>query len=90
MKGGSFSCWTTLIDGRRLRQLRRRRGLSQENLADQAGISPRTMTRLERQPRASCRTRTLGRLARALGEHPDAIAASALDGQDMRPNVVVR
>lgn len=90
MKGGSCSCWTTVIDGRRLRQLRRRRRLSQESLAYQAGISPRTMTRLERQPRASCRARTLGRLARALGVHPDAIVACALDGQDMLPNVVVR
>ena len=29
--------WTTMLDGKRLRQLRRERGLSQEQLADRAG-----------------------------------------------------
>jgi DNA-binding XRE family transcriptional regulator len=65
---------TTILDGQRLRQLRRERGLSQEKLADRAGISITTVARLERQPRASCRGRTLGRLAAALGEQPTAIA----------------
>ncbi len=63
---------TFLLDGHRLRQLRRQRGLSQEQLADQAGISVTTVARLERRPNAPCRGRTLGRLARALGEHPAA------------------
>ena len=35
-----------------------------------AGISPATVARLERQPAAPCRCRTLGRLAAALGEDP--------------------
>ena len=62
---------TFLLDGQRLRELRRQRGLSQEELADQAGISVTTVARLEQgQPNAPCRGRTLGRLARALGEHP--------------------
>jgi hypothetical protein len=43
-----------------------------EELADQAGISLTTVARLERRPNAPCRGRTLGRLARALGEHPAA------------------
>jgi DNA-binding XRE family transcriptional regulator len=63
---------TFMLDGHRLRHLRRQRGLSQEDLADQAGISLTTVARLERQPQASCRGWTLGRLARALGE-PSAI-----------------
>jgi transcriptional regulator with XRE-family HTH domain len=62
--------WFTVVDGRRLRRLRRQRGLSQEQLAGRAGISPATVARLERQPAAPCRTRTLGRLATALGEIP--------------------
>ncbi len=66
--------WTTVLDGQRLRQLRRQRGLSQEGLAERAGISLTTIARLERQPRASCRCRTLGRLAAALGEQPTTIA----------------
>ena len=59
---------TFLLDGHRLRQLRHQRGLSQEDLADQAGISLTTVARLERQFHAPCRGWTLGRLARALGE----------------------
>ncbi len=64
---------TFLLDGQRLRQLRRQRGLSQEELAGQAGVSLTTVARLERQSCASCRGWTLSRLARALGEHPATI-----------------
>ncbi|MGH3202251.1 MAG: helix-turn-helix domain-containing protein [Streptosporangiaceae bacterium] len=60
---------TFILDGQRLRQRRRQRGLSQEGLADQTGLSVATVARLERQTSAPCRGRTLGRLARALGEH---------------------
>lgn len=56
-------CWTTALDGPRLRQLRRQRGLSQEQLADQAGLSLTTVTQLERQIPAACPGRTLARLA---------------------------
>jgi DNA-binding XRE family transcriptional regulator len=60
--------WTTNLDGLKLRQLRRQHGLSQAKLADEAGVSLTTMTRLERQHRSPCRTYTLARLAVALGE----------------------
>ena len=62
--------WTTVIDGHQLRRLRRQHGLSQEQLATHAGISLTTIRRLEHQPAAPCRTRTLGRLAAALDEEP--------------------
>ena len=62
--------WTTNLDGRTLRRLRHQHGLSQERLAYQSGISLTTIRRLERQAAAPCRTRTLGRLAAALGENP--------------------
>ena len=62
--------WTTVLDGGRLRQLRRQHELSQEQLATHAGISLTTIRRLERRPSAPCRTRTLGRLAAALDEEP--------------------
>lgn len=68
--GPPLRSWTTLIDGQRLRQLRREHGLSQAGLAAGAGISPATLARLERQPRTTCRCRTLARLALALGEDP--------------------
>ena len=62
--------WTTIVDGGRLRQLRREAALSQERLADRAGISPATVARLERQHHAPCRSRTLARLAAALHTEP--------------------
>ena len=64
--------WTTVIDGHRLRQLRRQRGLSQEQLAWRTGMSVTTIARLERHASRSCRTRTLARLAAALGQPPAA------------------
>ncbi|MFI5063573.1 MAG: helix-turn-helix domain-containing protein [Streptosporangiales bacterium] len=39
--------WFTVMDGHRLRRLRRQRGLSQEQLAGRAGISPATVARLD-------------------------------------------
>lgn len=65
--------WTTVLDGERLRQLRQQHGLTQEKLADLAGVSLTTMARLERQDRSPCRSWTLGRLAAALNETPAAI-----------------
>ncbi len=59
------------MDGRRLRQLRLERGLSQERLAYEAGVDMSTVSKLERQPRTRCRRQTLARLAEALGETPD-------------------
>ena len=69
--------WTTIVDGGRLRQLRREHELSQEELATHAGISLTTIRRLERQPVAPCRCRTLGRLAGALGEDPACLTPAA-------------
>lgn len=66
------------LDGSQLRRLRAERGLSQQTLADDAGISVTTVARLEGQSCAPCRGRTLGRLARALGQHPGAGQQSAL------------
>ena len=67
--------WRAVVIGDQLRELRRQRGLSQKDLADRAGISSHTLSRLECQPKASCRTRTLARLAAALGEDPASIAS---------------
>jgi DNA-binding XRE family transcriptional regulator len=68
--------WTTVMDGQRMRQLRRQHGLSQEKLADLAGLSITTVARLERQRYAPCRTYTLARLAAVLGELPAATSPS--------------
>jgi transcriptional regulator with XRE-family HTH domain len=81
---------TTVLDGQRLREARRQRGLSQERLAHQSGMSPATVARLERQRRPRCRHRTLARLAAALDVRPAAITPAlgvALDpaGPGPRP-----
>jgi transcriptional regulator with XRE-family HTH domain len=68
--------WFTALDGVRLRQLRRQHGLSAAELAGKAGVGLSTVTRLERQPGRSCRTRTLARLAAALGQPPTALTCS--------------
>jgi DNA-binding Xre family transcriptional regulator len=65
--------WFVVADGRRLWQLRQEHCLSQQGLAARAGISVVTISRLERQDRLSCRGRTLGRLAAALGVQPAAL-----------------
>jgi DNA-binding XRE family transcriptional regulator len=58
--------WTTVADGRKIRQLRHQLGLSQDALADLAQIGVTTLARIERHDQALCRTWTLGRLAAAL------------------------
>jgi predicted transcriptional regulator len=68
---GSQSRWITAIDGQLLRRMRRQRGLSQEQLADLAGVSLTTVARLERPSMQPCRTWTLFRIANALEQHPE-------------------
>jgi transcriptional regulator with XRE-family HTH domain len=76
--------WLTVVDGARLRQLRRQHGLSAAELADQAGIGLSTVTRLERHPHRSCRTRTLARLAAALGQPSAALTVDPSPGHAAR------
>jgi DNA-binding XRE family transcriptional regulator len=59
--------WITAVDGQRLRELRRQRGLAQEELADLASVGLTTVARLERQHRANCRTWTLARAGPGTG-----------------------
>jgi len=72
--------WFAVVDGARVRQLRREHGLSPAQLAGKAGIGLSTVSRLERQPRRSCRTRTLARLAAALNQPPAALIPSESPG----------
>jgi anti-sigma regulatory factor (Ser/Thr protein kinase)/DNA-binding XRE family transcriptional regulator len=62
--------WITRVDGRRLGHLRRQHRLTRAELASKAGVSPATVGRLEQPHYPACRTRTLARLAAALGEEP--------------------
>ncbi|MGH3275630.1 MAG: helix-turn-helix domain-containing protein [Streptosporangiaceae bacterium] len=65
-----------VVDGRRLAGLRQARGLSQEQVAWDAGVSVSTLARLEGQDRPRCRSRTLALLAQVLGENPHALVSS--------------
>jgi transcriptional regulator with XRE-family HTH domain len=68
--------WLTAVDGQQIRHLRRQQGMARKELAGLAGISPDTLARLERERGARCRTRTLARLAAALGQHPATMIAT--------------
>ena len=68
-----------MLDGARLRELRREHGLSRAELAGRAGISLATVARLERRGRASCRGRTLARLAAALDAQPSSLGLPQRD-----------
>jgi transcriptional regulator with XRE-family HTH domain len=79
--------WTTLVDGQHLRNSRNQHGLTRDQLASKTGISVTTIARLERHPRSPCRSRTLARLAAALGEQPTALTPEPhlLQGQGVPP-----
>ena len=79
---GQLRQWMTQIDGQQLRRLRRQVGLSQVELATRAGISMATVARLERKVRATCRGRTMARLAAALGESRDALTGMPTGSAD--------
>jgi serine/threonine-protein kinase RsbW len=68
--------WIVTLDGERLRQARQTRGLSQRELAEEAGVGVRTVGKLEGQARPRCHFRTRARLATALGAHPQALTAA--------------
>jgi DNA-binding XRE family transcriptional regulator len=62
--------WNIVINGQRLREVRRDRGLSRNGVADMANISVTTVARLERSQRVSCKKWTLHSIAAVLGEDP--------------------
>jgi transcriptional regulator with XRE-family HTH domain len=53
--------------GKRIRELRKKRGLSQEKLAEEAGITLRHVARLESSAPPAVAFDTLAAIARALG-----------------------
>ena len=85
-----------IFDGRRLRAVRKNRGLSAENLARRANITVRHIWRLEADQRPNTSAVTLARVALALGTTVEYIVhitddprgiheltASALDVQEL-------
>jgi serine/threonine-protein kinase RsbW len=67
---GPAQRWVTLLNGHRLRRLRRHHGLTQAELAAKAGLSSATVARLERGTCVACRCRTVARLADVLDIEP--------------------
>lgn len=67
--------WRTVpVDGRRLRQIRAERGLSQEDLAYKASLGLTTIRTLECKAQATCRAWTLDLIAAALETLPQALS----------------
>ena len=64
------------VDPKRLTELRKRKGLSQTQLATRAKISPRQIARIEREAAAAstARDKTLNNLAKALDVEPNVLA----------------
>jgi transcriptional regulator with XRE-family HTH domain len=57
-----------VIDGEKLEAMREERGLSRQDLARQAGISPGTVSKAERGHRV--RSKTAWKVANVFGVHP--------------------
>lgn len=76
--------------GDRVARLRRRRGLTQEELAERAGVSVELVRKLEQGRRRSVRLGTLQGLARALDVQTAVLfdAPSPMDASDPGPGVV--
>jgi transcriptional regulator with XRE-family HTH domain len=67
------------VDTEKLRRLRRQTALSQQELAERAGTTQETISRLERGHHAA-RGRTLRRLAEVLGVEPCELMRRDADG----------
>lgn len=61
--------WKLEVDGVRLRELRRERAISQEDLESMTGVTQATISALECGKRGA-RPRTVRKLAEALGVNP--------------------
>lgn len=70
--------------GARVRTIRRRRGLSQQVVADRIGISKPYLSQLENGRRGFTRRGLIGNLAEALGCSPSDLTGSALLVPDRR------
>jgi transcriptional regulator with XRE-family HTH domain len=64
-----------VMDGEKIEAMRQERGLSRQQLAQEAGISMSTLRSVERGRRV--RARTDWRVARVFGVHPQDIGRSA-------------
>jgi transcriptional regulator with XRE-family HTH domain len=61
---------TVATTGKKLRRLRRGKAMTQETLAEKAGMSPSTIVEIENGKRKSPHPGTLGKLAEALDVSP--------------------
>jgi DNA-binding XRE family transcriptional regulator len=64
-----------VMDGEKIEAMRQERGLSRQELAQEAGISVETLRALERGERV--RVRTGWKVARVFGKHPSEIGRPA-------------
>ncbi len=57
----------------RLREIRMERGMSQEELAEKAGMSRTTISKIENDEEANVNTRTVAKIAEVFGVNPSEI-----------------
>src|SRR5215831_20013329 len=73
--------------GGRVREVRKRRGLTQRELADAAGVSVSLVSKLEQGERQDVRLETLRKLAVALRVPTSVLAADAARGREAPADV---
>ena len=71
-----------VMDGERIRAMREERGLSRQEFAREAGVSPSTVRRVERSGRV--RAATGWRVARVFGSHPMELGTPAPTDPELR------
>lgn len=76
---------TQLIESARLKELRTRKGLTQNGLAEKAKVNKQTIYRLELRGKHSIRMTTLQKIAEALGVSPEILSGQAPLPERNRP-----
>lgn len=74
-----------LVDGARIANLRKQRGLDQYELAEKAGVAPSVISRLERNLQADYKLSVIVSVARILGVTVDELLIDTDVEQDMLP-----
>ena len=78
----------TFIDGTLVAKLRKSKGLSQEELAEKANLSERSIAKYEKKKAAGIQPKSAKQLADALGEPLDKLLVTKIDGLEVEPSVV--
>ena len=79
----------TFIDGTLVAKLRKIKGLSQEELAEKANLSERSIAKYEKKKVAGIQPKSAKQLADALGEPLDKLLTNKIDGIKAEPDAII-